>query len=73
MRALLAVLAVLGLAGVIFGILTIVQGVQQQPFSYENYGGPGSIIAGLVLMSVSLYLILNWPRWESSSRKVHHE
>ncbi len=73
MRALFAVLALLGLVGMIFGILTMFQGAQQQPFSYESYGGPGSIIGGLLLMSVSLYLLLSWPRWESSSRKVHHQ
>jgi hypothetical protein len=30
------------------------------PFSYENYGGPGSMIAGLMLLAVSLYLRGIW-------------
>jgi hypothetical protein len=42
------------------------------PFSYENYGGPGSIIGGLLLAAVSLYLLFNWGRFESS-RTVHRD
>lgn len=71
MRPLFALLALFGLAGVVFGILTIIRGAQQEPFSYENYGGPGPIIGGLLLVSVSLYLLSIWPRIESSSQRVH--
>ena len=28
---------------------------------FENYGGPGSIIAGLIMVVVSLYLRSAWP------------
>jgi hypothetical protein len=71
MRALFGLLALLGLAGIVFGVVIMIQGAQSEPFSFENYGGPGPIIAGLLLTAVSLYLFLNWPRIESSSRDVH--
>jgi hypothetical protein len=70
MRALFGLLALIGLAGVVFGIITMIQGTQGEPFSFENYGGPGPIIGGLLLTAVSLYLFLNWPRFTSSS-EVH--
>ena len=63
MRVLFAVLALLGLAGIAIGVLTIIRGPQGpagQPFSFENYGGPGPIIAGLVVLAVSLYLGSIW-------------
>jgi hypothetical protein len=63
MRVLFAVLALLGLAGIAIGVLTIIRGAQApagQPFSYENYGGPGPIIAGLVVLATSLYLGSIW-------------
>lgn len=65
MRNLFALLAVFGLAGIVFGVLNIVRhssGAQGVPFTYENSGGPGSIIAGLVLLVGGLYLWSNWPR-----------
>ena len=64
MRALLAFLALLGLAGIVVGVLTIlrhVSGPGGVPFSYENYGGPGPIIAGVLVLAVSLYLLSIWP------------
>ncbi len=73
MRPLLALLALLGFAGVVFGVILIIQGGRQEPFSFENYGGPGPIIGGLLLMSVSLYLLLNWDRFGSSSRDTHRK
>jgi hypothetical protein len=73
MRALFALLALLGLAGIAFGVLTIISGRQAGvPFSYEDYGGPGSIIGGLLLVAVSLYLLFTWGRTESSSGVVPH-
>jgi hypothetical protein len=63
MRALFAVLALLGVAGIVLGILTIVRGVNTaggQPFSFENYGGPGPIIGGLIVLAASLYLHSIW-------------
>ena len=60
MRNLFALLALIGLAGIVLGALTLVHAAHGQAgrlgFSYENYGGPGSIIAGLMLLAVSLYL-----------------
>ena len=61
MRALFAVLALVGLAGI--GVLTIIRqahGPSGVPFSYENYGGPGPIIAGLIVLATSLYLGSIW-------------
>jgi hypothetical protein len=73
MRVLFALLALSGLAGIAFGVLTIISGTRADvPFSYENYGGPGAIIGGLLLAAVSLYLLFNWRRNESSAGPVHH-
>ena len=65
MRIVFALLALLGLAGIGFGVLTIIThstGSQGVPFAYETSGGPGSIIAGLMLAAVALYLLAAWPR-----------
>jgi uncharacterized RDD family membrane protein YckC len=70
MRVLFAFLALSGVAGIVLGVLTIIGG--DVPFSYENYGGPGSLIGGLVLAAVSLYLFFNWGRFESS-KTVHRD
>ncbi len=72
MRLFFALLALVGLSGVVLGILTMIRGAGHAPFRFENYGGPGPMIGGLLLMAVSLYLFLNWPRIEASSRDVHH-
>jgi hypothetical protein len=64
MRLLFLLLAVVGLAGIVLGVLTILQGAAGPhgvPFRFENYGGPGSIIAGLLMLAVSLYLRSAWP------------
>jgi hypothetical protein len=63
MRALFALLALLGVAGIVFGVLTIIRGMQGQnglPFTFENSGGPGPIIAGLIVVATSLYLLSIW-------------
>ena len=64
MRNLFALLAVIGLAGIVFGVLTILQSAPGQtgqlPFTHENYGGPGPIIGGLLLVATSLYLRASW-------------
>lgn len=68
MRNLFALLALIGIAGIAFGILTMVHAVHGQygplPFAYEYRGGPGSIIAGLTVLAVSLYLRAVWPARE---------
>jgi hypothetical protein len=64
MRHLFVLLALLGVAGIALGILGMVQGAAGPhgiPFRFENYGGPGSIIAGLFMVAVSLYLRSAWP------------
>jgi hypothetical protein len=63
MRALFAILALVGVAGIVIGVLTILRGMNGPdgvPFSLENYGGPGPIIAGLIVLATSLYLLSIW-------------
>jgi hypothetical protein len=63
MRALFALLALLGIGGIVIGVLTIIRGMQGAdglPFRFENYGGPGPIIAGLIVVATSLYLLSIW-------------
>jgi hypothetical protein len=63
MRNLFLLLALLGLAGIALGVLDILRGTAGPhgvPFSHENYGGPGSMLAGLMLLAGSLYLRSVW-------------
>jgi hypothetical protein len=63
MRNLFLLLALLGLIGIAFGVLDLIRGAAGPhgvPFSYENYGGPGSVLAGLMLLAGSLYLRGIW-------------
>jgi hypothetical protein len=63
MRHLFLLLALLGLVGIALGVLDVIRGAAGPhgvPFSYENYGGPGSMIAGLMLLAGSLYLRSVW-------------
>jgi hypothetical protein len=63
MRALFALLALTGVAGIVIGVLTILHGMHgpdHLPFQFENYGGPGPIIAGLIVLATSLYLLSTW-------------
>ncbi len=65
MRNLFLLLALLGVAGIALGVLDVIRGASGPfgvPFTYENYGGPGAIIAGLFLLVGGLYLWSNWPR-----------
>ena len=67
MRVLLALVALLGLAGIALGVLTMIRGASGPagvPFRFENYGGPGPIIAGVVVVATSLYLMSFWRRRE---------
>jgi hypothetical protein len=44
-------------------VLAVVRGASGPfgvPFGFENYGGPGSMIAGLMLLAGSLYLRSIW-------------
>jgi hypothetical protein len=64
MRNLFALLALIGVAGIVFGVLTILHAGHGQAgrlgFTYENYGGPGSMLAGFILLAVSIYLRSAW-------------
>ena len=65
MRILLALLALLGVVGIGFGVYIIVgssRGPHGVPFAYEGYGGPGPMLAGLVLVLGAGYLLSVWPR-----------
>ncbi len=65
MRNLFALLALLGVVGLGFGVFTIFQGGSGPagvPFAHETYGGPGSMLAGLLLLLGALYLRSVWPR-----------
>ncbi|HEX2250199.1 MAG TPA: hypothetical protein VHH32_07600 [Gemmatimonadales bacterium] len=67
MRALFILLALLGVGGIVLGVLTIIRGMSGPdgaPFRFENYGGPGPIIAGLIVLATSLYLLSMWNRKE---------
>jgi hypothetical protein len=63
MRLLFALLALIGAAGIAIGVLTILQGMKgpdHLPFQFENYGGPGPLIAGVIVLATSLYLLATW-------------
>jgi hypothetical protein len=63
MRNVFLLLALLGLAGIALGVLDVIRGASGPhgvPFTYENYGGPGSMLAGLILLAGSLYLRSVW-------------
>jgi hypothetical protein len=63
MRVLFALLALTGVAGIVIGVLTILHGTggsHQVPFHFENYGGPGPMIAGVIVLATSLYLLSTW-------------
>ncbi len=67
MRALFAFLALLGVGGIVIGVLTILRGAggpNDVPFRFESYGGPGPIIAGLIVLGTSLYLLSIWKHKE---------
>lgn len=60
MRLLALALVAVGLAGLVIGILTIVRGAAGPGalgFAHETYGGPGPLIAGLILLAVGGYLL----------------
>ena len=64
MRNLFALLALLGAGGVAVGIMTIMRNAPGQagplPFRFESSGGPGPLLAGLMLIAGSLYLRSTW-------------
>ncbi len=64
MRNLFALLALIGLAGIALGVLTMLRAAPGPAgslgFTHENYGGPGSLLAGLMLLAASLYLRAFW-------------
>lgn len=63
MRNLFGLLGLLGIAGIVFGVVNIVRdsgGPSGIPFSFENYGGPGPVLAGVILLLGSLYLRSIW-------------
>lgn len=64
MRNLFLLLALIGVGGIVLGVLTIFRSFPGQsgalPFTFENHGGPGPILAGVMLILGSLYLQSIW-------------
>lgn len=64
MRNLFLLLALIGVGGIVLGVVTILHSFPGQtgplPFQFENDGGPGPILAGLILILASLYLRSIW-------------
>jgi hypothetical protein len=63
MRNVFLLLALVGVVGMALGVLDMIRGASGPhgvPFTYENYGGPGSMLAGLMLLAGSLYLRSVW-------------
>ncbi|MGH7497801.1 MAG: hypothetical protein ACREL3_03005 [Gemmatimonadales bacterium] len=64
MRNLFLLLALIGVGGIVMGTLTILHSSPGQagplPFTFENHGGPGPILAGVMLILASLYLRSIW-------------
>jgi len=64
MRTLFLLLALIGVGGIALGTLMILRSGSGQagilPFSYENTGGPGPILAGVILIAGSFYLRSVW-------------
>lgn len=63
MRNVFLLLALVGVVGMVLGVLDMIRGASGPhgvPFTYENYGGPGSMLAGLMLLVGSLYLRSVW-------------
>ena len=63
MRNVFLLLALVGVIGMALGVLDMIRGASGPhgvPFTYENYGGPGSMLAGLMLLAGSLYLRSVW-------------
>ena len=63
MRNVFLLLALVGVVGMVLGVLDMIRGAggpHGVPFTYENYGGPGSMLAGLMLLAGSLYLRSVW-------------
>jgi hypothetical protein len=64
MRNLFLLLALIGVGGIVIGTLTILRSGSGQagtlPFSFENTGGPGPILGGVILIAASFYLRSIW-------------
>lgn len=64
MRNLFLLLALIGVGGIVLGTLIILRSASGQigtlPFSLENTGGPGPILAGVILIAGSFYLRSIW-------------
>ena len=59
MRKIALLLIVLGLAGLVLGVVDVLRATLTPgavPFSIENYGGPGPIVAALLLLLGGIYL-----------------
>jgi len=60
MRLLAMVLVLIGIAGIGFGVMQIMHA--SIPFRFENYGGPGPVLGGFILVVGGLYVSSLRPR-----------
>jgi hypothetical protein len=59
MRRLGSLLALLGLIGVVLGVVWMVRNATApgvEDFTFENYGGPGQIVASIMLVCAGLFI-----------------
>ena len=59
MRGLSLVLALIGVAGIVFGVLDMVHGLTGAhaiPWQFEAYGGPGPVLGGVLLLACSIFI-----------------
>jgi hypothetical protein len=68
MRTLFLLLALIGVGGIVLGVMILLRSAPGQggllPFTFENTGGPGPILTGLILVAGSFYLRSIWPKRE---------
>jgi hypothetical protein len=65
MRLLPWLLVLIGVIGVVWGILIIIggmTGVHALPFEFEDAGGPGPLMGGLLLIAIGLAFQKDWAR-----------
>jgi hypothetical protein len=65
MRLFAWLLVLIGVIGVVWGVLIIIggmTGVHGLPFEFEDVGGPGPIMAGLLLIAAGLVFQKDWGR-----------
>ncbi|HET7600606.1 MAG TPA: hypothetical protein VFK09_09950 [Gemmatimonadales bacterium] len=60
MKTVASLLVLCGAAGLILGIVTMIEDARNPglaPFRFENYGGPGPLLGALILLLGGIYLL----------------